>query len=78
MQLTLVGYVLTALFEAVSPLCTGMAALAMVLFAGGEIIARQKRRLAGGWAFGLGAGCMLIAAGTVTALWSFRLRRLSE
>ena len=67
-QLLLVGYVLTVLFAIASPLWTGTAALAMVLFAGREIIARQKQRLAGGWAFGLGAGCMLVAAGTVTAL----------
>ncbi len=67
-QLILVGYVLTLLFAAVSPLWTGLAALAMVLFAGREIMARQHRRLAGVWSFGLGTGCMLVAAGTVTAL----------
>lgn len=67
-QLTLVGYVLAALFAAVSPLWTSAAALAMILFAGREITVRQKRRLVGGWSFGLGAGCMLVAAGTVTML----------
>ena len=66
-QLVLVGYVLTALFAAVSPFWTGLAAAAMVLFAGWEITARQKRRLKGAWAFGLGSSCMLLAAGTVTA-----------
>jgi ABC-type iron transport system FetAB permease component len=40
----------------------------MVLFAGREVMARQKRPLVGPWAFGLGTGCMLVAAGTVTAL----------
>ena len=65
-QLTLVGLVLTTLFALTSPLWTGMAALAMVLFAGREIMARQERRLTGLWAYGLGTGCMLVAAGLVT------------
>ncbi len=65
-QLALVGIVLTTLFALVSPLWTGLAALAMVLFAGREILARQERRLKGFWAYGLGTGCMLIAASLVT------------
>ena len=65
-QLLLVGVVLTTLFELVSPLWTGLAALAMVLFAGREIMARQERRLAGAWAYGLGTGCMLVASCVVT------------
>lgn len=65
-QLTLVGLVLKALFAAVSPWWTGLAALAMVLFAGREIMARQERRFTGFWSYGLGTGCMLLAAGVVT------------
>ena len=65
-QLLLVGLVLTTLFQLVSPLWTGLAALAMVLFAGREIMARQERRLTGPWAYGLGTGCMLAASGIVT------------
>ncbi|TQF36835.1 ABC transporter permease [Bradyrhizobium sp. UNPF46] len=65
-QLVLVGYVLTFLFAAVSLLWTALAACIMVLFASREIIARQKRRLPGMWTYGLGAGCTLLAAGTVT------------
>ena len=65
-QLFLVGLVLTTLFALVSPLWTGLAALAMVLFAGREIMARQERRLAGMWSYGLGTGCMLVASGVVT------------
>ena len=65
-QLVLVGLVLTTLFALVSPLWTGLAALAMVLFAGREIVARQERRLVGAWSYGLGTGCMLMAAGLVT------------
>ena len=65
-QLLLVGLVLAALFEAVSALWTGLAAAVMVLFAGYEIMARQERRLKGLWAYGLGTGCMLLAASVVT------------
>ena len=65
-QLVLVGLVLTTLFRLVSPFWTAVAALVMVLFAGREIMARQDRRLAGAWAYGLGTGAMLVAAGLVT------------
>lgn len=65
-QLILVGLVLTTLFSLVSPFWTGLAALAMIAFAGGEVTARQERRLSGGWSYGLGTGCMLFAAGLVT------------
>ena len=65
-QLVLVGYALTFLFAAVSPFWTALAAVIMVLFASREIVARQKRRLQSLWRYGLGAGCTLLAAGTVT------------
>jgi len=65
-QLLLVGLVLTWLFATVSPWLTLGVALTMVLFAGHEIMARQDRKLAGLWAYGLGTGCMLVAAGVVT------------
>jgi putative ABC transport system permease protein len=65
-QLILVGFVLKALFALVSPWWTGLAALVMILFAGREIWARQERRLAGLWSYGLGTGCMLLAASLVT------------
>ena len=65
-QLLLVGIVLTALFEAGSPGWTALAAVTMVALAGREVLSRQERRLAGGWTYGLGAGCMLLAAGLVT------------
>jgi putative ABC transport system permease protein len=38
----------------------------MILFAGREIWARQERRLVGFWSYGLGTGCMLLAASLVT------------
>ena len=65
-QLLLVGLVLTKLFALVSPLWTSLAALAMILFAGREIMARQERRLTGLWSYGLGTTCMLIAATLIT------------
>ncbi len=65
-QLTLVGLVLKTLFTLVSPLWTSLAALVMILFAGREIMARQERRMRGLWSYGLGTGCMLLAASLVT------------
>ena len=65
-QLALVGLVLTALFSVVSPLWTGMAALAMVLFAGHEAAQRQERQLSGWWSYGLGTGCMMMSSVLVT------------
>ena len=65
-QLTLVGLVLTTLFSVVSPLWTGITALAMVLFAGHEAALRQERRLSGLWSNGLGTSCMMISSVLVT------------
>ena len=65
-QLSLMGLVLTALFSAVSPLWTAVAAVGMVLFAGREIAARQERPLAGLWSYGIGTGCMMTGALLVT------------
>jgi putative ABC transport system permease protein len=65
-QLALVGLVLTTLFAIVSPLWTGITALAMVLFAGHEAAQRQERRLFGWWSYGLGTGCMMMSSVLVT------------
>ncbi len=67
-QLTLVGLVLETLFALEAPWWTAGVTLVMVLFAGHEVMARQERRLTGGWAYGLGAVTMLLAAGTVAAM----------
>ena len=66
LQLALVGLVLTKLFELVSPWWTSLAALAMVLFAGREIMARQERGFEPLWAYGIGTSAMLMAASLVT------------
>lgn len=65
-QLSLMGLVLATLFSHVSPLWTGLAALVMVAFAGREATARQDKPLAGWWSYGIGTGCMTIAATLVT------------
>ncbi|MFB3054969.1 MAG: iron export ABC transporter permease subunit FetB [Alphaproteobacteria bacterium] len=65
-QLLLMGLVLKVLFELSSPLLTSLTALVMVLFAGREVMARQKRRLAGWWAYGIGTTAMLFAGTMVT------------
>jgi putative ABC transport system permease protein len=65
-QLSLIGLVLKFLFFTVSPLWTGLAAMGMVAFAGQEITSRQDRRFRGAWAYGLGTGAMLVAAGLAT------------
>lgn len=65
-QLWLIGLVLTTLFAMESALWTGLAALAMVLFAGREIMARQERSFRGWWRYGLGTSTMLVATAIVT------------
>lgn len=65
-QLMLMGVVLKALFAQASPALTALTALVMVLFAGREVMARQKRRLAGWWGYGLGTTAMLFASTFVT------------
>ena len=65
-QLTLVGLVLKALFKAMSPWLTLLAAVVMIGFAGREAMARQDRTFIGFWGYGLGMISMLMAAGIVT------------
>lgn len=65
-QLTLVGLVLKTLFQAGSPWLTLLVAVAMVSFAGYEAMARQERRFAGLWGYGIGAGAMTAGAAIVT------------
>ena len=67
-QLLLVGLVLHALFNTVSLWLTGLVALIMALFAGREILARQERRMAGWWGYGIGSATMLLAGMVVTIL----------
>lgn len=65
-QLTLVGFVLTTVFESSSPLWTGVIAVIMITFAGYEVSARQDRKLSRAWSYGLGATAMTFSSALVT------------
>ncbi len=65
-QLLLVGLVLKALFGTTHPGWVALMALFMLLVAGGEVTARQERRLRGGWSFGVGAVSMFLSSFAVT------------
>ncbi|PMR72255.1 ABC transporter permease [Billgrantia endophytica] len=67
-QLSLIGLVLEALFAAERLVWVALMALAMLLIAGREVMARQKRRLLGGWTFGIGTLSMFLSSFTVTVL----------
>ncbi len=65
-QLSLIGFVLKALFESTSAAWVLLMALVMVLAAGREVRARQKNRLR--WGFGIGLSAMFISSFAVTVL----------
>ncbi|WP_376694478.1 ABC transporter permease [Wenzhouxiangella sp. EGI_FJ10409] len=67
-QLALVGLVLEALFAVGALGWIALMALAMLLLAGREVMARQKYRFTGGWAFGIGTVSMFVSAFSVTVL----------
>lgn len=67
-QLALIGLVLEALFAVAALHWVALMAAAMLLIAGREVMARQKRRLTGGWAFGIGTVSMFLSSFTVTVL----------
>lgn len=67
-QLLLVGLILQWLFTVANPGITGLAALIMLGFATYEVTARQERRLAGWWTYGLGGSTMLLAGGLITVM----------
>ncbi|GGY05012.1 iron export ABC transporter permease subunit FetB [Litchfieldella qijiaojingensis] len=68
LQLALIGLILEALFAASRLHWVALMATAMLLIAGREVMARQKRRLLGGWAFGIGTVSMFLSSFTVTVL----------
>ncbi|MBI9019986.1 MAG: iron export ABC transporter permease subunit FetB [Verrucomicrobia bacterium] len=65
-QLTLIGFVLKALFASAASGWVALMALTMLLAAGYEVTSRQKHKLRGAWGFGIGTGSMFISAFTVT------------
>jgi putative ABC transport system permease protein len=67
-QLLLIGLVLKTLFDNVNLLWISLIAAIMLLAAGREVMARQQRRFAGLWGFGLGTGAMFVSSFTITIL----------
>jgi putative ABC transport system permease protein len=67
-QLLLVGLVLRAIFEHVHLGWMTLIAAVMLMAAGREVVARQKRPLKGTWGFGVGALSMFLSSFTVTLL----------
>ena len=67
-QLLLVGLILKVVFDRVELALVALIAFAMLLIAGYESAARQKRRLAGAWSFGIGVAAMFLSTFTVTVL----------
>jgi len=67
-QLLLLGLVLKLVFAANNLLWIGLMTLVMLLAAGREVMARQKRRFTGSWGFALGTTSMFVSAFSVTLL----------
>lgn len=68
LQLLLIGFVLKALFSFSQWYWVALLALAMLLIAGREVIARQKHRLSGWWGFGVGTTSMFLSTFVITLL----------
>jgi putative ABC transport system permease protein len=68
LQLLLVGLVLQALFDHAQLGWVALMALVMLAIAGYEVMARQERRFAGIWGYGIGAVTMFVSAFAVTVL----------
>lgn len=67
-QLALVGLVLEALFASAQLYWVVLVAMIMLLVAGREVVARQRRRLHGLWGFGIGTGSLFVSSFAVAVL----------
>lgn len=67
-QLLLIGLVLKALFSHVNIIWMALVAAVMLLAAGREVTARQKRRFIGWWGYGMGAMSMFISSFSIAVL----------
>jgi putative ABC transport system permease protein len=67
-QLILLGLVLEVLFAQTSLPLIGLLSLVMLLVAGWEVMARQKRPYAGPWGMGIGTLSMFLSSFSVTLL----------
>jgi len=61
-QLILLGLVLEYLFSSAHPALIALIALLMLLVAGREVMARQRRPFRGWWGYGLGASSMFVSS----------------
>lgn len=68
LQLLLLGLVLNFLFSQRAPLPILALALFMLMVAGYEVMARQKRRFRGPWGIGIGTLSMFISSFSITLL----------
>jgi len=68
LQLLLLGLVLNTLFSQRAPLPILALALFMLMVAGYEVMARQKRRFRGPWGIGIGTLSMFISSFSITLL----------
>jgi len=66
LQLLLIGVVLETLFRLNNPWLVLLMGLVMLSIAGWEVVARQKRRLRGGWGYGIGLVAMALPAFSLT------------
>jgi len=67
-QLSLIGYVLHALFAATHPGLVGLMAMVMLAIAGWEAMSRQKHRYRGPWGYGIGTLSMFLSSFSVLVL----------
>jgi putative ABC transport system permease protein len=67
-QLLLVGLILKAVFSESDLVWIVLIAAVMLMVAGYEATARQKRPMAGPWSIGIGMGAMFLSTFTVTVL----------
>lgn len=67
-QLSLIGLVLEALFSVGALGWVALMGVVMVILAGREVMMRQRRRLRGGWAFGIGTSAMFVSAFTIAVM----------
>ena len=67
-QLALLGLILETLFEQTNPWLIGALSLVMLGVAGYEVKARQHRRFAGVWGYGIGTLSMFLSSFAVTLL----------
>lgn len=67
-QLSLIGLVLEALFRHADLTWIALLSLIMLAVAGREVMARQQRRFAGWWGYGVGTLSMFVSSFSVTVL----------